>query len=102
MKRVKFALAMMIIVVGMLIACGKNSQYDAKYDYVLEYLHDTYGGSYTIDKVSFEQHDYGITGGQFIYSFEIRDKYGKKYNAFYMKLTDISEDTVKYLSFESK
>jgi len=78
----------------------KQFNYDAEYDYVLRYLHDTYGGDYTIKECDFQQYDYGITGGQFIYSFEIEDREGTKYNAHYMRLQDISEDTVSSLKFE--
>lgn len=99
-KRIINMLLISSLVMCLLVACGRQSKYDEEYDYVLTYLHDTYGGDYTIKKCEFHQYDYGITGGQYMYDFEIRDSKGAKYNAHYMRLQDISEDTVSYLTFE--
>lgn len=100
MKRIKYAVLMLSFVACVLAACGKNIDYDAEYDYVLEYLHDTYGGDYTIKKVDFYQYDYGITAGQFIYYFEVWDSQGVKFTAHYMRLTDLCENTVSSLTFD--
>lgn len=96
----KYLLVIALFAMCLLMGCGKTSRYNEEYDYVLTYLHDTYGGDYSIDKCDFYQYDYGITGGQFIYCFEISDTQGAKYSANYMRLIDISEDTVSSLTFE--
>lgn len=90
----------LVLVMCVLVACENSRNYDEEYDYVLTYLHETYGGDYTINKVEFHHYDYGITGGQFIYYFEIKDSNGKKYNAHYMRLTDICENNISSLTFE--
>ncbi len=101
MKKKIHALVLMTFIMCMLVACKEKKNYDTEYAYVLTYLHDNYGGNYTIKKCNFQMYDYGITAGQYIYTFEIRDDNGVKYNASYMRKDDLSTDTVSYITFKS-
>jgi len=100
MKKKKYAFVVMMFAMCMLVACGKNSKYDAEYEYVLTYLHDNYGGNYTIGRCDFQHYDYGFTAGQYMYTFEISDSNGTKYRAHYMRSSVLCEGTVSEITFE--
>lgn len=72
----------------------------AAYGFVTDYLHNTYGGSYTLNRGRFVQYDYGITGGMFQYYFYVSDETGKDYVAHYCRFPDLSPETVRTLTFE--
>jgi len=71
----------------------------SEYGYVCDYLHNTYGGSYTLDRGWYECYDYGATGGMRQYYFYVSDTDGKQYVAHYCRFAQLSPETVSSITF---
>ena len=79
---------------------GRSNIDLSEYGYVTEYLRETYGGNYSLDRGRFVQYDRGITGGMFQYYFYVTDENGKEYVAHYCRMAPISAENVSTLTIE--
>ena len=72
----------------------------SEFGFVTDYLHNTYGGDYTINRGHYECFDYGITANQRQYYFYLSDTDGTQYVARYCQYAQLTDKTVMLLTFE--
>lgn len=72
----------------------------SEYGFVREYLHDTYGGDYTLDRGLYMCYDRGITANMRQYYFYVTNTDGKQYVAHYCEFAPLNTETVGKMTFE--
>lgn len=106
MKNKKVLILIMLIVLVIIIfgiyLFQKNSNNigKEKYHLVESYISQTYGIDCDIIKSSYTHNEEGFTGGLYMYSFECKDKDGKKYIVTYSAYKDLAEETLSNLKIQ--
>ena len=67
---------------------------------IQNYINDKYDGEYKVTKSNFTYNGDGITGGIFMYSFDLKNKNGEKYIAIYKSYDDLSEKTLSKIELK--
>ncbi len=82
------------------ISQNKISVEKSKIEMIQNYINDKYDGEYKVTKSNFTYNGDGITGGIFMYSFDLKNKNGEKYIAIYKSYDDLSEKTLSKIELK--